>query len=82
MATVLAGDFNDWSQGRSLEKWAPDLNFLPAYPSFPSPRPMGALDRIALGGGLMAAAHGVYGARPAHIASDHLPVWADLVAAA
>lgn len=82
MATVLAGDFNDWSNGKSLQLWAPKLSFLPAHPSFPSPRPMGALDRIALGDGLEATAHGVYDARPAHIASDHLPVWADLVAVA
>ena len=80
MATVVAGDFNDWSNGKMLERWAPELTFLPARPSFPSPRPMGALDRIALGRGLAATAHGVYDARPAHIASDHLPVWADLVA--
>jgi len=82
MATVLAGDFNDWSQGKVLEQWAPGLHFLPAFPSFPSPRPVGALDRIALTGGLEAAAHGVYDARPAHIASDHLPVWADLIGTA
>lgn len=80
MPTVMAGDFNDWSGGKSLEIWAPGMQFLPPHPSFPSPRPMGALDRIALGGGLSAVAHGVYAERPAHIASDHLPVWADLVA--
>jgi endonuclease/exonuclease/phosphatase family metal-dependent hydrolase len=39
---------------------------------------LGALDRIAHCRRLEAVAHGVHGARPAHIASDHLPVWADL----
>jgi len=80
MASVLAGDFNDWSNGKTLQHWAPDLHFLPPRPSFPSPRPFGALDRIATGPGLISVAQGVYDARPAQIASDHLPVWADLAA--
>ena len=80
MPTILAGDFNEWSRVAALNRWAPDLRFLPALASFPAPRPLGPLDRIALGGGLAAVAHGVYTARPAHIASDHLPVWADIVA--
>ena len=43
---------------------------------------MGVLDRIALGQGLEATMHGVHDARPAHIASDHFPVRADLRRAA
>ncbi|PCH66835.1 MAG: endonuclease [Rhodobacteraceae bacterium] len=78
MKTILAGDFNDWSRGRTLDLWAPALRFLPQLASFPAPRPVAALDRIALGKGLQATAHGVYSARPAHIASDHLPLWVDL----
>ncbi len=81
MPTVLAGDFNEWSRQAVLDRLAPDLTFLPARPSFPAPRPVGALDRIALSSGLAATDHGVHGERPAHIASDHLPIWADLVAA-
>ena len=77
--TILAGDFNDWSRLGILDRWAPSLHFLPPLASFPSPRPLGPLDRIALTGGLSATAHGVYAARPAHIASDHLPIWADVV---
>lgn len=82
MKTVLAGDFNDWSRGKTLDRWAPKLQFLPPLASFPSPRPVAALDRIALGGGLVGVAHGVYSERPAHIASDHLPVWVDLASGA
>jgi endonuclease/exonuclease/phosphatase family metal-dependent hydrolase len=78
MPTVWAGDFNEWSQQPVLEHCAPQMRFLPPRPSFPAPRPVGALDRIALGSGLAAAQHGVYAERPAHIASDHLPVWVDL----
>ena len=78
MPTVWAGDFNDWSRAPVMERWAPRMRFLPPRPSFPSARPVGALDRIALSDELTVAGHGVHSARPAHIASDHLPVWADL----
>ncbi|WP_425043902.1 endonuclease/exonuclease/phosphatase family protein [Primorskyibacter sp. S87] len=81
LPTVWAGDFNEWSTIPVLDRWAPSMRFLPARPSFPAAQPMGSLDRIALGKGLDAAGHGVFSERPAHIASDHLPVWADLKAA-
>lgn len=81
MATVWAGDFNDWSRQPLLDRMVPHMRFLPPRPSFPAPRPVGPLDRIALSVGLAAPAHGVYAERPAHIASDHLPVWADLAVA-
>ncbi|WP_424986326.1 endonuclease/exonuclease/phosphatase family protein [Microbulbifer sp. S227A] len=80
MPTVWAGDFNEWSRLPVLDQYAPNMRFLPPRPSFPSPRPVGPLDRIALGPGLVAARHGVHDARPAHIASDHLPIWVDLAA--
>ncbi|MEP3332967.1 endonuclease/exonuclease/phosphatase family protein [Sedimentitalea sp.] len=78
MPTIWAGDFNEWSRLPVLDQCAPKMRFLPPRPSFPSPRPMGPLDRIALSAGLIATQHGVYDERPAHIASDHLPIWADL----
>lgn len=79
MPTVWAGDFNEWSRLPALDSHAPRMTFLPPLPSYPAPRPVGPLDRIALGGGLRASDHGVWGGRPARFASDHLPVWADLV---
>lgn len=82
MPTVWAGDFNEWSRQPVLDHLAPELRWLTPVPSFPSAQPLGALDRIALGQGVEARAHGVHDARPAHIASDHLPVWADLHRAA
>nr|WP_321252524.1 endonuclease/exonuclease/phosphatase family protein [uncultured Ruegeria sp.] len=78
MPTVWAGDFNEWSRQPVLDHLVPGMRFLPPVASFPAAQPLGALDRIALGGGLEAMLHGVHNARPAHIASDHLPVWADL----
>jgi len=47
-------------------------------PSFPAPRPVARLDRLALSPDLEALATGVHRARPARVASDHLPVWADV----
>jgi endonuclease/exonuclease/phosphatase family metal-dependent hydrolase len=79
MPTVWAGDFNEWSTQPILDRLAPDMRFLPPVASFPAPRPVGALDRIALSEGIMALDHGVHDKRPASVASDHLPVWADLM---
>jgi endonuclease/exonuclease/phosphatase family metal-dependent hydrolase len=61
-----------------LDNLVPEMRFLPPLPSFPAAQPLGALDRIALGQGVEVHAHGVHEDRPAHIASDHLPIWADL----
>lgn len=76
--TVLAGDFNDWGRGAALDATAQDVDFVTTPPSFPAPRPVATLDRIALSPGLTAVAKGVHTARPARIASDHLPVWVDI----
>lgn len=77
--TLLAGDFNEWGSGRAMDTMAQGVDFLPALPSFPAPRPIAALDRFAISDGLQAAAQGVHIARPARVASDHLPAWVDLV---
>lgn len=78
MPVVWGGDFNDWSRSSVLDRLAPMMRFLPPVPSFPALRPLGALDRIAHSDGLEAVRTGAHRAQPAHIASDHLPVWADL----
>ena len=75
---IWGGDFNEWSRTGVLDHLAPNMRFLPPKPSFPALRPLGALDRIAVSPELQPVAHGVFNDRPAHIASDHLPVWADL----
>jgi len=76
--TVLAGDFNDWRGGAALDAAAKGVGFVTTGPSFPAPRPVARLDRLALSPDLEALATGVYRARPARVASDHLPVWADV----
>lgn len=79
VATIWAGDFNDWSKGASLTGLAPQMRFLPPLASFPALRPIAPLDRLALSSELQAQNHGVYRNQPAQIASDHLPLWADIV---
>jgi endonuclease/exonuclease/phosphatase family metal-dependent hydrolase len=76
--TVLAGDFNQWGSARALDTATPGLTILAERPSFPAPRPVAALDRFALSNDLTALDHGTYKNTPARVASDHLPIWADL----
>lgn len=76
--TVLAGDFNDWSNGAALDATAQGVSFVATRPSFPAPRPVARLDRFAISPELVALDAGVHVSRPARVASDHLPVWADL----
>ena len=76
---LVAGDFNEWRDGRA------DLGLPEAYAliapgrSFHASRPMASLDRFALGPGLRACGGGVERGPAALRASDHLPVWIDLV---
>jgi endonuclease/exonuclease/phosphatase family metal-dependent hydrolase len=46
--------------------------------SFHAARPVAALDRIAVNRGVKLERAGVHRSDPARVASDHLPVWADL----
>lgn len=78
MPTILAGDFNEWGSAAALAAAVDDKQFAPTPPSYPAPRPVARLDRIATCDALVAAATGTHRTKPAHIASDHLPVWADL----
>lgn len=78
MPSVLAGDLNEWGSVAAMDHAAHGLEFTPARPSYPAPRPVGRLDRFALSPHLRALATGTHLAQPARVASDHLPVWADL----
>jgi len=76
--TVLAGDFNDWRGAAVLDAVAQGVEFVTTRPSYPAPRPVARLDRLAISPDLEARRAGVHRDRPARVASDHLPVWADL----
>ena len=77
MPTLLAGDFNDWSGGAALDATAQGVSFVSTPPSFPAARPVARLDRFAHSSDLRALRSGAFHQRPARVASDHLPIWAD-----
>ena len=77
-ASVILGDFNEWLPRRGLEPLADDFAVHSPGRSFHAARPMAALDRIALSRELALRDGGVIETKRARIASDHLPVWADI----
>ena len=80
LPTVLIGDLNEWRDDaksiRLLEK-----RYAVTTPgrSFPSPLPVGSLDRIITSPEFTVQKAGVHKSKTARIASDHLPVWAELI---
>ena len=78
MATMIMGDFNEWTTDRGLEPLAGDYEVHAPGRSFHAARPMAALDRIAVNSLLELRDAGVNETLLAQRASDHLPVWADL----
>jgi len=81
LPTVILGDFNEWSPRRGLEPLQTDFAVHAPGRSFHAARPVAALDRVALSTDLQLRDAGVVQDRKARIASDHLPIWADIDAA-
>ena len=75
--TVVLGDFNEWSDQRGLEPLSGFEVHAPGK-SFHAARPVASLDRIALNGGLALHGAGVARTRETRVASDHLPIWAEV----
>ncbi len=75
---VILGDFNEWSRSRGLEPLQDAYTVHSPGFSYHAARPVVALDRIAHGGGLELRDAGVIQTRVTRVASDHLPIWADL----
>ena len=79
VATVIMGDMNEWrSASESLRLFHPRYRVITRSRSFPAAMPVASLDRIIASPGLVANATGVHRTVKARIASDHLPVWAQL----
>jgi len=78
MPTVIMGDFNEWSPTAGTLPLARDYRIHAPGPSFPAMKPVARLDRIALSRELHLHDAGAATGRTARIASDHLPVWADI----
>lgn len=78
---ILMGDFNEWLPwSRSLRRVAAvfDAPGFAAPATYPSRRPFLALDRIWVRSARRLKTLGVFKAPPARMASDHLPLVADL----
>jgi endonuclease/exonuclease/phosphatase family metal-dependent hydrolase len=78
-ATVIVGDMNEWrGSSRSLRAFHPRYRVIAPGRSFPAPMPMASLDRIVTSPELVVDIAGVHRSDKARIASDHLPVWAQM----
>ncbi|APX23473.1 MAG: metal-dependent hydrolase [Rhodobacteraceae bacterium] len=75
---LIAGDFNEWSDVRGYEPWETQFTLLLPGRSYHARRPFVALDGLAHGRGLGVREMGVEDSGAARVASDHLPIWADL----
>lgn len=76
--TVIAGDFNEWSDIRGCEPWEHDFTVIYPGRSFPTLRPIASLDGLAHGSEVSVSDQGVARSGAAGIASDHFPIWADI----
>lgn len=75
--TVIIGDFNEWSRRRGMDPLGPAFHLVTPGRTFPSRRPLVALDRIACTRELTVTPRPIRrdrGTQP----SDHLPILADL----
>lgn len=79
---VLAGDLNEWRPWRrGMGGLGEAVNLLVPLPSFPGRRPMLALDRLAVRAASVTTGPSVDASSAARLASDHLPLWAELTPA-
>jgi endonuclease/exonuclease/phosphatase family metal-dependent hydrolase len=77
---VLLGDFNEWfPAGVALRRLHGTLGRALAVRSFPSRRPVFALDRIWVRPRVALSAFAAHRSLLARVASDHLPVWGMVV---
>ncbi len=80
--TVMMGDLNEWSRmSGCLRDFAKTFAFADTGPSFHARRPVARLDRIMASPRLRIVDAGVHASATARRASDHLPIWAELIAA-
>ena len=76
--TVIAGDFNEWAARTGFEPWDGIFEVHAPGRSFHTARPLAALDRFALGRDVILHRADVTQTGAARVASDHLPVWAEV----
>jgi endonuclease/exonuclease/phosphatase family metal-dependent hydrolase len=76
--TVVTGDFNEWSLRYGMEELSRGFHLHAPGASYPTMRPVAHLDRFALTHDLDLHRSGVLTSEIARMASDHLPVWAEV----
>lgn len=76
--TVVLGDFNEWSTRNGIGPLTDAFHVHAPGRSYPAVRPVGPLDRVAVGRGLHLVDAGIHSSGLARVASDHLPIWADV----
>ena len=76
--SIIIGDFNEWSNHKGLETLRNRLSVLSPGKSFHAAWPVMALDKIAYGSELIIENAGIKQTSLASVASDHLPIWADI----
>jgi endonuclease/exonuclease/phosphatase family metal-dependent hydrolase len=79
LPTVILGDFNQWSDRGALSEFAfHHHRLVKTPPSFHSRRPVARLDRIIVSHDIAVNSAGAHDTRLARLASDHLPLWAEI----
>lgn len=79
MPAVILGDFNQWGHTTgAMREFGPDWGLIAPGPSYPSRAPLARLDRIVHSRNLRCHGSSVHHSALAAVASDHLPIHADL----
>ncbi|MCT8160869.1 endonuclease/exonuclease/phosphatase family protein [Pseudoruegeria sp. SHC-113] len=78
MPTAILGDFNEWSAHGGMEPLNDLYHVHAPGLSYHARRPVARLDRVALNDTAHLLRAGVEKGELAQLASDHLPIWADV----
>lgn len=82
MPTVILGDFNQWGHSTgAMREFGSEWTLVTPGPSYPSRAPVARLDRIVHCGGWQCEDAHVHRSALSAVASDHLPIRADLTLA-
>ncbi|MGB7407227.1 MAG: endonuclease/exonuclease/phosphatase family protein [Pontixanthobacter sp.] len=77
---IVMGDFNQWGNTTgAMREFGQDWHVLDTGRSFPSRQPIARLDRIVISAGSECNRAGVHRTATSSQASDHLPIFAELV---
>jgi len=80
LPTIMMGDTNEWSRGNGcLRDFGAHHTIAPTGPSFHARMPVAMLDRIFVSPELKVIGAGTHASATARVASDHLPIWAQVV---